>query len=573
MSGSDNEAGDDGIIGGGEPPSPADEEVGDDRPEGAQNLLDAVVGAFATAVDAIAEFAARIIFNPDNLAVTLAQETDYGTQIGQAIEGATPADEASAILVDTAEELILTPIQEEGELNPGNVERLQDDLEGNAAALLTGLVALTLSVEGASIGQIDEVPAELLSVVTTLGFDDVTGREIDVRLTEGVDPALKQLVHADHRSKQADFQDFLEANLRQKRLNPDVDPRDTPVSGATRDLFHPEDFGFLAEPEEYGTRPGQEPLYELVGMSVSEPEEIIEEPVQYGLPIPLRPVEQLGELQGFPEDVKDVYESVIDQLPQTENLIQEYIRLTEFNFRLREKVQAGVLTPETAVSIIEPEIRDLLENPIADDRYRPEDRTADEVTNIVANELRSNFELLQSLPSDPPTAGDIQSFYRKGVIDREQFLRLYEQFGRGNEREAQYLAEQTVDKGAEDIRTQAALDRLSDAEAEAQLELIGFSPGEATSILNGADPSAIVSDRLQDRTENERFPVDFAVEVGDARGAQLRLGGIESLQDLQNASVEELTTLTGMSDTEAADAINSAATLLREADRRGAEDG
>jgi hypothetical protein len=563
---------------------PGGEEPGPGRPEpnpgGDQGLIDGIVstildikGFLDESPSVLELLAGENQLDEERFQAFVDDEGFSNDVLGAILDQAIPVDIVADNIVDLAEEAILAPLQVTGELTPENVEESLDAAEGNAATLLTGVLLASSALEGGSGGQFDAVPAEIIDLVATVGAVDLIGREIDARLSEGVDPAFKQLVHADHRSKQADFQDFLEANLRQKRLNPDVDPRDTPVSGATRDLFHPQDFGFLAEPEEYGTRPGQEPLYELVGMSVSEPEEIIEEPIQYGLPIPLRPVEQLGELQGFPEDVKDVYESVIDQLPQTENLIQEYIRLTEFNFRLREKVQAGVLTPETAVSIIEPEIRDLLENPIADDRYRPEDRTADEVTNIVANELRSNFELLQSLPSDPPTAGDIQSFYRKGVIDREEFLRLYGQFGRGNEREAQYLEEQTVDKGAEDIRTQAALGRLSDAEAEAQLELIGFSPGEATSILNGADPSAIVSDRLQDRTENERFPVDFAVEVGDARGAQLRLGGIESLQDLQNASVEELTTLTGMSDTEAQDAINSAATLLREADRRGAEDG
>jgi hypothetical protein len=544
-------------------------EDGDLEFDSGVGILDAIIAFPLEGINAIVEVTDALFFTPFDVLEIAASGDDLGGVLGQALENAQPADETAEVIVDTAEELVISPLQQQGEITPGNVEGLQDDLEGNATALLLGIVLLTLGIESGTIGQIDEVPAELFGVVTSLGFDDVTGREIDARLNEGVDPALKQKVHSEHRSKQADFQDYIEASLRQKGTDKQQDVRTDPVGENMRSLLHPDDLGYSSDLSTYGTRPGQDKLYELDALAVSEPEEIIEEPIQYGIPVPKRPVEQLGELQGFPEDVKEIYLSVIEKLPQNENLLQDYVRLTEFNFRLREKVQAGVLTPEDARDLIKPELEDLIDNAIPEDRLRPgEDRTADETVNQLADELLANFQLLQSLPSDPPTAGDIQSFYRKGVINSQTFEDLYKQFGRGNGRVGQYLREQTIDKGAETIRRQATLGRISENEATTQLERIGFSGAEADAILDGSNPDDIVSNRVQDRAARDTFPVELAANIGDVRGQQLRIAGIETLQDLQNAEVTEVTAITDVGDNAADEAINSASILLTEAASR-----
>lgn len=542
--------------------------AGDDTDE-TQNqggIIDGIVQALFDIETVFIEAFTSLTISPGDFFDILDSGGDLGGVLGGFLEEVTPADEAAGVVVDTAEELVISPLQEQGEITPDNVELLQDDLEGNATALLLAIVLVTLNIEAITGGQFEEVPAELFGIVTALGFDDVTGREIDARLNEGVDPALKQKVHSEHRSKQADFQDYIEASLRQKGTDKQQDVRTDPVGENMRSLLHPDDLGYSSDLSTYGTRPGQDALFELDGLAVSEPEEIIEEPIQYGIPVPKRPVEQLGELQGFPEDVKEIYLSVIEKLPQNENLLQDYVRLTEFNFRLREKVQAGVLTPEDARDLIRPELEDLIDNAIPEDRLRPgEDRTADETVNELADELLANFELLQSLPSDPPTAGDIQSFYRKGVINSDEFMSLYKQFGRSNGRAGQYLREQTIDKGAETIRRQATLGRITDSEATTQLQRIGFSTSEATAILDGSNPDDIVANKVQDRAQTDALPVELAVNIGDVRGQRLRLAGIETLQDLQNVDVTEVTAVTGVNDQIAQEAINSASILLTEA--------
>jgi len=494
------------------------------------------------------------------------EETQEPTEVlAIFVEAVNPTDEAAAVLIDVFEENVVGPVQQQGELNPDNIEILLDQVEGNAFAILFGTISAAIIAEIGTFGQVDEVPAEIFQAVASFGIEDVTGREIDARLNEGIDPALKQKVHSEHRSKQADFQDFVEANLRQKATDPDVDPRDTPVGEGIESLLHPNDLGYLAEPAEYGTRPDQEPLYELDGLNVNEPEEIIEEPIQYGIPVPLRPVEQITELAGQPEDVKQIYKQVIDQLPKTENLLQDYARLTEFNFRLREKVQEGAVTPETALRVIEPELRDLIVNALPDDRYRADDRTADEVVDILAGELGRNFALLDSIPSDPPTFSDIERAYREGVISRKRYEELYREFGPQDFFFGEKVKLQDIRTGADDIARQEALGRLTTSEAQNKLDSIGFRPDQIAEILAGADPDEIVAQAQQERSSASQVPLSSIPGIGESRAVGLNAAGIETIADLANASVEDVTANTRVGNEQATRFIQIAQGVLERA--------
>jgi len=327
-------------------------------------------------------------------------------------------------------------------------------------------------------------------------------------------------------------------------------------------LLHPNDTGYLAEPEEYGTRPGQEGLYEIDGLNVNEPEEIIEEPIQYGIPVPLRPVEQITELAGQPEDVKEIFKEVIDQLPKTENLLQDYARLTEFNFRLREKVQAGAFSAETALRVIEPELRDLIVDALPEERYRAEDRTADEVVTELTEELGRNFALLESIPSDPPTFSDIERAYREGVISAKRYSQLYDKFGPQPFFLEQKLIVQDIRTGADDIARQEALGRLSTSEATAKLERIGFSNTQAAEILAGADPDEIVARTQESRETPDALPAGKAPEIGDDRAAVLSQIGISTVADVAEAEVEDLTGVTNMSNEQAQQAIEGSQRIV-----------
>jgi len=530
------------------------------------------------------ELADFLDLNPEQIANTLESAEDPTEALAALLDAAPLGEQAADILVDLAEEFILNPIAEQGQITPENVEGIQDELEGNATAVIFGFIALTLAIESGTAGQVDEVPGEVLQAVAAIGFEDVTGREIDARLQEGIDPALKQKVHRESRSKQADFQDYVEANLALRKSGIDIDTLDglgrdvvgasdgSPTSGDLTgeivladdlpDYLNPEDFGWLPDPDTYGTVPNQTSVFELASLNVTEPEELIEEPIQYGIPVPKLPVEQANEIRGIPRDAASIYEQVIEELPKTENLLRDYVRLTEFLFRLREKVEAGAIQPQQARQLVEPELRDLIVDAIPPERLREEDRTADEVVDILADEIERNFELLNSLPPDPPSQAQLEAWYRKGVIESQRFADLYELFGEAPEDLDKYLTEEAIDQGWEDIQRQAVLGRISDTEARFRLQLIGYSGQEAGQIIEGADGDAIVQEKIQQRAGRGELSLQIATEIGPVRASQLRAVGIDSLNDMVNAGVGRLTEVTGMSDTEAETAINSAELFL-----------
>jgi hypothetical protein len=506
---------------------------------------------------------------PVDLARLIAEGEDP-TAIGAAIaENINPSDEIVGVLVDFTEEFILSELTLERQITPGNVERIQDDIEGGAVSVIGAVILVTIAIETASAGQIDEVPAEIIEAVALLGVDDVTGREIEVSMQEGIDPALKQLVHTRTRSKQADFQDFAEANSRTKSFGGEVPTRSGDIPQDFQDLFHPDDFGYFGDPDTYGTLPAQTRLFETVAMQSSEPEELIEEPVQYGIPVPRRAIEQVAHIANLPEDAKSVYKAVIDALPRTENLIQDYARLTEFNFRLREKVLRGALSPVQARKLIEPELRDVIQNAVPESRLRDVDRTADEVVDILAGELERNFALLDSLPADPPSQADFERWFRLGVITSQEYQQLYNDFGSQPGAFGKYLESQAIRQGWESVQKQHALGRIETSEARLRLRLIGFSTTEAADILAGADGDAIVTDKLAGTTGETQLPVDLATEIGPSRGAALRASGVETLATLAELTVDELVSITGMSDTEAEQALSSAQVIIESGEEAG----
>jgi len=532
-------------------------------------LLDDLVTAFVDAIDAIPEALDLIGDELGQLGDFL--DIDF-SEFAQAIESSEDPTEdlavilntldvsgdAGDVLVDTVEEFLLVPLEEEGQLNPDNVEGALDELEGNAAAVTAAIIGLTLSIETISAGQIDEVPSEIFQSLAGLGFQDVVGREVDARLQEGVDPALKQKVHREIRSKQINFQDFADANVRSKRFGGNVETIDGDLPDDLLDLLHPQDTGYLADPDTYGIYPDQTEILEVVGLGVSEPEEIIEEPIQYGIPVPLRPVEALNDLQGFPEDVKTIYRAVIDALPRTENLIQDYARLAEFNFRLREKVQDDALTPVQARKLIEPELRDVIQDAMPADRYREQDRDAEEVVDILSDELERNFKLLGDLPPDPPSQSQLESWYQKGVISGQEFARLYDKFGSRPQDFLKYAVESAVDAGWERIQRQYALGRISGSDAERRLQDIGYTAQEAQRILAGGNGNDIANQRLQGQDQSAQIEPSALINIGQARQQALRLSGVENVAQVAELDVSQLTQLTGMTDAEARQTLTQA---------------
>jgi len=493
--------------------------------------------------------------DPIDLVEALESAEDITETLALFVDTVEPSGDVADVLIDLVEEFILVPLEENGELTPENVEGALDEVEGNATAVLAGFLALTLAAETATAGQVDELPAEVFQAVTALGFEDVTGREIDARLQEGVDPALKQKVHRESRSKQADFQDFTEANLRVKAVDGEIEPLSGEIPQPVRDLFAPEDLDHLPDPDTYGTIPDQTPLYDLVSLAHLEPEEILEEAPQKGVVPSAAAMDQAMLLSGLPEDVKEVFRATRRQVPDTQDLIQESLLIGDVLFSVDQKVIDGALAPDQATAFIEPSVRAYVEVSESAGQAFSDELSTEEVQAEVLDTLRQRFRLLASLPNDPPTQSDVDRYYRQGIISAERYQRLNERFGFDPSFFDLKLVSNTIRAGAEDIRRQNRLGRLSDNQARFRLGLIGFTAEQTARVLSGADPDdALAQDAAQPGSPGGAG-VAILPGIGDQRAALLSQVGLGTVSDVAQSSVGDLTAVTGLGDEQAARAI------------------
>jgi len=312
-------------------------------------LLEVIVGLFEAFTGFIS-----FLQDPD------VQADDLSTLFGQFIEQIQPADDVAEQIVDTTEEAVLAPLQQEGELDPQNIEGLTDDVEGNAAALLAGVASAGTAVEALGLGQLDGHNEYILQALAGLGVSEVTGLELDARVQEGVLPALEAKVNADHRAKFADIQDVIEQNLRNKDS----------------------DTGFTEDLSTYGIRPEDVSTLEEVALQQIEFEELLETPAELGKVVPEDVLDAELDRAGYAEDTKDFLRETAELLPESARTYQELLRTEEAVGQLDTLAEAGVLEPAEAEALI------------------PEDVEAD------PQAFRDRFRILRDLPAGAPSGTD-----------------------------------------------------------------------------------------------------------------------------------------------------------------------
>lgn len=538
------------------------------------DIVSAVTGFFSTSGKAqIREAQSRnFALTPEARGRVLTAE-DPVTQINEELQAGNtqnPVDVAnetiSELFSDVFEVIegeIIEEIENVGELTPDNVHTAVDDAEGQVLTEAAATLGTIIGLEAIPAFQMETHEEMVVQVFTLIVLEELLGREITALVEEGVDPALKQSVHRRARSKQADFKDWVEANRDVRWTEGDWPTRSGDIPDGVRTLFNDGDFDYLPDPDTYGTIPDQTDLFAFVGLESLEPEEIIEEAPQFGT-IPNRAaLEQILRVSGIPLDAQQVYLDLWENLPKSMDMVEQSIRLEEPIRVVDEAVFENRLTPENAVALIEADIREYVTVSTAQGTPSEKDWDEDIVHGMILEELRSRFEILASVPNSAPTRGQIERWFRNSVVTAEQFVALNDRFGILPAFFGQMVIDNAIRQGGEDIAEHFVLGRLSATEARFRLGLIGYSNDQAAEILAGTDPDDVIQDAFAATAEADQLPVGLAVEIGDARGAQLRAVGIDSLAALAGADVEDLTAVTGMSDAEATRAIQSAQRILQ----------
>jgi hypothetical protein len=414
--------------------------------------------------------------------------------VGEVLADVTPADEVGSAIVDVVEESILNDLQDAGQLTPENVERVADQTEGGAMAVLTGLGISGSAVEAASLGQVDQHQEYITQAIAGLGVDDVTGLELDARIQEGILPALEAKVAAEHRAKFADLGDVVEADLRTK----DSD------RGYTRDL------------STYGIRPQDVETLEAVALSEMEFEELIETPAELGLIVPDDVLEQQLDLAGYPEKTKEFLSQVNERIPRTKRAFDELIRVEGLSTDLDTLVEEGDLEPAAAADVLASE--------------SPADR----------EELIRRFELRRGLSAGGPTQAEVEDGFLNGFIGEDEAVELLN-LGRVDVDAYPWVLRQAIyDELDGDLQEAVATGKLDEERFANLAESVGVDDGAVEAFLSGLSKSDLVDRRLAGGGSTEERSVRTIVGIGDSRASALEAADLGTVRALANADVEEV---------------------------------
>jgi hypothetical protein len=469
-------------------------------------LLGPLFQAFNLITDIINDFRSR----PEKPNV---QDQEIDEAMGAALDESQPIDEVIGAVVDGSEEFIIQRLTREGELTPDNIEEITDDVEGNAATLLATIYGVGLAVEAGSLGQVDTQGEYLVQALAGLGVDDVTGMELEARVSEGVMPALEQDVNREHRAKKSNFQDWVEFQLRNKDS----------------------DEGWLEFRGIDGLRPDQQEHLERAALKNLEPEELIETPVEAGIIPDEETLQNQLDIAGLPEDTKDLFLEVRDNLDQTTRIYEERTVAEELVTQLDDAVRAGEITAAEAGELVPGEIEEARDSLIARWRFLEE----------LPQQSPSESDIIQMLTGGYRSLSETRERLERGFLDTEKY---------------EDLLRDEVRKDLDgDLQEAVALGIMSEGRFSDLAEFAGLDDQAIEQLLQGRSYSDITEQRLAEETSPSERSVRTIIGIGEARGSALQASGIETVQDLANASQEDVAEAAQVSPETAQDFIDAAA--------------
>jgi len=441
------------------------------------------------------------------------QDQEVDEAIGIALDESQPIDEVMEEIVDGFEEFTISRMTREGQLTPDNAEGVADDVEGNAVTTLATLYAAGLALEGASLGQVDTQGEYIVQAMAALGVDDVTGMELEARVAEGLMPALEQDVNQEHRAKKSNFQDWVEFQLRNKDS----------------------DTGWLDFRGIDGLRPDQQEHLERAALKNLEPEELIETPVEAGIIPEEETLQNQLDIAGLPEDTKDLFLEVRDNLAQTTRIYEERTVAEELVNQLDQAVRKGEITALEAAEMVPEEIEE------------------------AQPALTARWEFLEGLPPKSPSETDIIQMLTGGYRSLSETRERLEQGFLDTDKYEDLLRDEVRKDLDGDLQEAVALGIMSEGRFSDLAEFAGVDDAVIDQLLQGRSFSDITEQRLAEATDPSERSVRTIIGVGEARGSALQASGIETVQDLSEASQEDVAEAAQVSPETAQDFIDAAA--------------
>jgi hypothetical protein len=393
-------------------------------------------------------------------------------------------------------------ITEQGYLTPDNVGRAVLGAEGAAIEDAIAGVGAGLGIEIAGGGELETHQFALSQILAFMGLEDVLGAELSMLYEKGVSPALEARIARETRSEYAALGDAVEEQLRNKNR----------------------DEGWLENLGTYGIRPDNVPILEEVAIASIEAEELLEEPPQYGVIPSLEVVEEELDRAGISEGAKDLFLQVIDNLPRATAVWEELTSVEETVSQLDQLVADGEITPQQAVDELPSE---------ADD---------------AEDALRERWRLLDGLPSSSPTRSQFESWFGWGLIDLSTFTDGIERVDVDPETYPATVGENILSEIDGDLRTALGVGVIDEGRYTELANIAGLDQKTVNLLLQGEDLDDIAEARLVDEGDATAQSTRSILDIGGSRAGALESIGIATVEDLANASVEDITSVLSVTD-------------------------
>jgi hypothetical protein len=497
-------------------------------------VLDTIANALAGLAESAADFFDRTQQSQKEEAATTVRDLLRGeeveltnpetgeTQTAELSADKQPFEEGAAGILgeipEEAQELILQAIE------PGDIQEDTDvrgaiqEAEGAAVGQAVGAIGASLAIEAAPGADLDSQQFIVSQLLTFLALEDIVGLELQATTELGVLPPLERQVNREYRAQNADLQDKVEEQLRNKDQDQD----------------------YLDGIDIYGIRDEDVGLLEEVAIRSLEPEELIETPAEAGIVPDDDLLEEELDRAGISEGAKDLFRETVEEIPKTTRVYEERIRAEELVNQLDELVAAGELTPAEAVGRL--------------GFLREETQ----------EELQTRFQDLQELPSGPPTRSQVESGFQNGLIGLERFTDLLETVD-VDTAEHPYVADEAILSEIDgDLRQAVGLGLITAGQYRELAEIAGLDEPIRNRLLEGEDLDEIAESRLQEKVDQGTLAVDTVSGIGEVRSTLLEAGGIGTVGALANASPAEVARLANVSEDTATGFISSAQLLVGE---------
>jgi len=358
------------------------------------------------------------------------------------------------------------------------------------------------AVEAASLGQVDKQTEYITQALAGLGVADVTGLELEARISEGIKPALEAKVNSEHRAKFADLQDVVEADLRTKDSDSD----------------------YIRDISTYGIRPDQLDILEEVALNAMEFEELIETPAELGLVVPDSVLNAELDRSGYSEATKDFLRQVNTEIDRSNRVWQEKTAVDPVVSRLDQLVESGELSPAEATALL----------PAGADTARAA--------------LNDRYNNIQGLSQGKPTRSQLEGSFARGYSDLDELRERLEAAEYDADTYDGVVKATVLDELDGDLQEAVALGLVSENTFSNLCGFVGLDEDATQALLSGQSFSDITTRRLQEQQSADELPTSAVQGIGEGRAQALSFEDIDTLADLAAAAVETVADATNVSE-------------------------